>query len=95
VPADGGDDHIPTVVQLPQLVAGFLPDFSEAAHRLRNRDEPVAHPGFDCIGRIDVFDVGGCEFEELLGIAIDQPRLAETAHQLHVLLRHGPLSISP
>ena len=70
-----------------KLVPGLLPDFSEAAHRLRNRDDSVADPRFDRIRGIDVFDVGSCEFEELRGIAVDQPRLVETAHELHVLLR--------
>ena len=79
VPVDGGHDDVPTVVQLPELVAGFLPDFGEAAHGLRDRDEPAAHTRFDRVGRIDVLDVRGRELQELLGISIEQPRLVEVA----------------
>ena len=38
VPVDGGHDKVPAVIQLPEFVAGCLPDFGETAHGLRNRD---------------------------------------------------------
>jgi hypothetical protein len=73
VSVDGGHDNVPTVVQLPELVAGFLPDFGEAPHSLRDGDEPAAHTRFDRVGRIDVLNVGRRELQELLRISIEQP----------------------
>ena len=88
IPADGGHDGIPTVVQLPKLVAGCLPGFGKAAHGLRDGDESLVHTRFDRIGRVDVLDVGGRELQELVGIPIHHPQLVDAAHDLHVLLRH-------
>jgi hypothetical protein len=68
VPVDGGHDSTSTVVQLPELVAGCLPDFGEAAHCLRDGAEAAAHTRFDRIGRIDVLNVGSRELQELRGI---------------------------
>jgi hypothetical protein len=88
VPVDGGHDNVPAVVQLPELVAGFLPRFGKAAHRLRDRVETAAHTRFDRIGRVDVLNVGSRELEELIRISIKQPRLVDVADDLDVLLRH-------
>ena len=61
MPADGGHDTVPTVVELPELVAGFVPDFTEAAHGLGDGGEPATHTRFHRVGRIDVLNVRGCE----------------------------------
>ena len=62
MPADGGHNNVPIVVQLPQLVAGFLPDLGDAAHGLRDGDHPMAHTRLDRVGRIDVLNVTSREF---------------------------------
>jgi hypothetical protein len=94
VPADSGDDSVPAVVELPKFVTGILPGFRKAAHCLRDLSGAATNARLDRVLGIDVFDVRGRQFEEPLGISINQPLVIDTPHDLDVLLRHRPRSIS-
>ena len=57
VPVDSGHYNVPTVLQLQEIVAECVPDFREAAHCLRDREEAVSHTLFHLIASIHLLNV--------------------------------------
>jgi hypothetical protein len=73
IPAHSGDDDVPTVEELVELMPGLLPDLSESPHRSYHFSGAAPNAWFDCIWGIDVFDIRSGQFEEPYRIFIDQP----------------------